>query len=273
VAQGVFPAGPLSAAPGGLFSAAEVEKHGPSSERWASGPYGWDSIACPAELVLADFCENVARGVIASAPGGSNSSWPFGIVANYECITIGQKPEERRRIALAQLEAGTQKAVERELWSGAIALASGRLDVPHLTDGTAVDVTGGTAQTGVPAALAVAKLEQALADCGLGTSGVIHLTRQAALLAASQHAVVREGDKLFTALGTPVVAGTGYLPSATPKTPASAPVPSPSAPGPAPDIQWGFATGPVHVRPHPPPPANPTDELTTEEPPCARPTP
>jgi hypothetical protein len=96
-------------------------------------------------------------------------------------------------------------------------------------------------------AVGVAKLEQALADCGLGTEGVIHLTRQAAVVAASQNVIERDGDKLFSALGTPVVAGVGYDPSLAPAAPAKAAVPTPPALGSRPDNQWGFVTGPVHV--------------------------
>ena len=153
-----------------------------------------------------------AEAPIASADSPANGSWPFGVITRYECYSPGYTVEQRRDIARKQAEAGSQKAVEHELWSGQIAQASNRLDVPFLMDGKAVNVGAGV----VKLALAVAKLEQALADCGLGTQGVIHLTRQAAVVAASQNVIERDGDKLFTALGTPVVAGVGYDPSARP---------------------------------------------------------
>ena len=241
--QGVFPAGTLDPAPGGLFSAADVTRHSAGNERWAAGPYGWDSIACPTELILADFCENAAEGIIASSSIVDNGSWPFGIITKYECYTVGLSVEERRKVAREQAEAGAQKAVEHELWTGQIAQASDRLDVPYLNDNKATNVGTGV----VPVNVGIAKLEQALADCGLGTKGTLHLTRQAALIAASQNALVREGDKLFTALGTPVIAGVGYDPSVVPAAPANNPVPAPTALGPRPDNQWGFATGPVKV--------------------------
>lgn len=244
--QGVFPAGTLTPAPGGLFSAADVDRQA-GIPAWANGAYGWDSIACPAEIALSDFCTNAAEGVIASADGAVNGSWPFGVIAKFECYTVGYTVEERREIARKQAEAVTQKAVEAELWAGKIAQASNRLDVPYLANNAAVDVgAGGTG--GVTVAVGIAKLEQALADCGLGTQGVIHLTRQAALIAASQNAIERDGDKLFTALGTPVVAGVGYDPAVTPAAPAQAAVPAPVALGPRPDNQWAYATGPVYVK-------------------------
>lgn len=240
--QGVFPAGPLNTAPGGLFSAAVVDRSA-GIPNWANGGFSWDTDACPSDLILSDFCTNQAEGLIASADGGDNGSWPFGVIGKFECYSSGYTVSQRREIARKQAEAGTQKAVEHELWSGAIAQASNRLDVPFLTNGKAVNVGTGA----VTPAVAVAKLEQALADCGLGVQGVIHLTRQAAVMAASQNVIERDGDKLFTALGTPVVAGVGYDPDKTPGAPAQAAVPAPAALGPRPDNQWGFATGPVYV--------------------------
>ena len=244
MAQGVFPARKITPAFGGLLSSVKVIEHDEGDDRWANGPVSWDSNVCPSELILADFCSNSDRGVIASTDSLAAYTYPFGIVTNYVCLTPGLNTEERREIAIKQLEAGTQKAVERELWAGQIAQASNRLDVPFLMDDQSVDLTGGGS---VSVAVGVAKLEQGLADLGLGTQGVIHLTRQVAILARDRGVIDIVDDKLVTALGTPVVAGVGYDPSLTPTAPAFAPVPSPSPFGPQPDTQYGFATGPVYV--------------------------
>lgn len=243
MAQGVFPAGKLSPAPGGLLSVADVVRH-TSIGTWANGVYGWDTEACPVRLTLADFCANAAEGVIASSDGGPFSSWPFGIVTVYKCNTIGIKPDERRKIAVRQNEAGTQKALEAELWGGYIAQAAGQLTVPYLNDNKGVNVGTGV----VSVEVGIAKLEQGLADCGLGVAGVLHLTRQAAQIAGSQGAVRMDSDGVLrTRLGTPVVAGVGYNPATVPAAPAQAPIPAPAALGAQPDNQWGFATGPVYV--------------------------
>lgn len=245
MAQGIFPAGTVTPAPSGLFSVAAVTEHSESDTRWADAAYGWDSVLCPSSLELADFCSNAARGIIASTSGSGQNSWPFGIITNYECLSPGYTVEERRAIAEKQNAAGTQKAVEAELWGGYIALASNRLDVPYLMNNAAVDVGGSGA---VSIAVGVAKLEQALADCGLGTEGVIHLTRQAAQMAGAEGAVRRDADGVLrTRLGTPVVAGSGYNPSTTPASPAQAAIPAPPSLGARPDNHWGFATGPVYV--------------------------
>lgn len=242
MAQGIFPAGKLSPAPGGLLSVADVTEHSELGT-WANGPYGWDSDACPVQIDLADFCANAARGTIVTSDGPPNGSWPFGIVTVYECFTPGYTPAERRDIAVRQNKAATQKALEAELWGGKIAQASDRLDVPYLANNAAVNVGAGV----VPVEVGIAKLEQGLADCGLGVQGTLHLTRQAAVMAASANVIERVGDRLYTALGTPVVAGVGYDPEVVPAAPAKAPVPAPKALGPRPDNQWGYATGPVYV--------------------------
>ena len=249
MAQGVFPARGLSPAPGGLLSVAEVVEHTSIDGAWANGPYGWDSDACPVQIDLADFCANLARGTIAASDGAPNGSWPFGIVTVYECLTPGLSPEERRQTSVRQNKAATQKGVEAELWGGYIAQASDRLDVPYLTNNSAVNVGAGV----VSVEAGVAKLEQGLADCGLGVEGVIHLTRQAAQVAGSQGAVRMDSDGVLrTRLGTPVSAGVGYNPATVPAAPALAPISAPAALGPQPDNQWGFATGPVTVHLGPP---------------------
>lgn len=245
--QGVFSALPLTPAPGGILSVAAMNYYGENELRWAGNSYGWDTEACPVRLTLADFCTNAGEGVIAEAFSDQLNSWPFGIVTVYECLTPGIKPEERQKIAVRQNEAATQKGLEAELWGGKIAQAANRSDVPYLNNGAAVDVGGGSA---VSVEVGIAKLEQGLADCGLGLQGVIHLTRQAAQIAGSVGAIRRNPDGVLqTRLGTPVIAGVGYGPEVVPGKPAATatPVPAPRALGKHDDNQWGFATGPVVV--------------------------
>lgn len=246
--QGVFPSLEMHPAPSGLFSVARVVRHD-SADSWENGPYAWDTDACPAQLILADFCASAAQGAIVSVSGVPSGSMPFGVVSVFECVSVGMSSDRCRNIAAAQVEAGSQKAVEAELWSGHLAQASGRLETPYLSNGQAVDVTGGAA---VRVIQGIAKLEQGLADCGLGTAGVLHLTRQVAQLAGGLGALQLDAlGVLRTALGTPVVAGVGYDPAVVPETPAVAPMPAPATLGHRPDKQWGYATGPlvVHLGP------------------------
>jgi hypothetical protein len=251
MASGIRPAGMLEPAPGGLFSVASVDESAGMPE-WSNGKFSWDTQGCPAQIILTDFCTSAARGIISDTDVPDNSTWPFGIITNYQCNTVGLSVEERRKIALKQNELASQKAVERELWSGILSLASGRDDVRYLLDGSASVVSTGAKKVKV----AIALLEQALADCGLGTAGVIHLTRYAAQIAAAENALEVTDDGLYTKLGTPVVAGVGYTHDAF--TSGSAPT-APTLPATPTDpgdwtattavgaSSWGFATGPVYV--------------------------
>lgn len=246
--QGVFPAARLKPAEGGLLSVADVVRHSTNSGEWLSGGFGWDTMSCPVEVMLADYCTNAAEGIIAASEGQEGvEAWPFGIVTRYKCSSIGYSLEERRQIALAQAEAATGKAVERALWSGEIDIASNRVSARYLTSELSVDVTpsGGVA---VPVALGVAALEQALADCGAGAQGVIHMSRSAALIGSGQQ-VIQHALPLTTGLFTPVAAGAGYDPRVSRRTviATQAAVPAPEDPGALETDQWIYATGPVAV--------------------------
>jgi hypothetical protein len=242
-----FPAGPLKPARGGLFSAATVNEHTFDNVRWADADYTYDTIACPTKLITTDFCTYMAQATIAEAYATTfDDRWPFGVVASYECLAQSLPLEDRRKIAIEQAKAGSQKGVEHELWTGLIARASGHGSA-YLNNGTATDLTGGTA---VGIGRAIAKLEQAMGDCGLGTLGVLHLTREAASLATSGGRIGWDGDELTTALGTPVSAGTGYDPN-TPNPPDAFTdyneIPGPPDVEAGPSTVWAYVTGPVYV--------------------------
>ena len=139
-----FPAGPLKPARGGLFSAATVEEHTFDSIKWADADYSYDTTACPAKLIVTDFCTNQAQAVIAETDRDtSDEHWPFGIVTSYECLAVNLPLEERKKIAIEQAKIASQKAVEYELWAGTIAQAAGHGNA-YLNNGTAIDITGGT---------------------------------------------------------------------------------------------------------------------------------
>lgn len=243
--HGVFPAGDLQPALNGLFSVADVTNHSATETNWSNTSFDFDTIACPSTLILTDFCTDKANGEIASSTAMPGEYWPFGVIAGYECPTIGVPPEKRRSNAIKQTELGTQKAVERELWAGQIAQAAGRLEVPFLNNS---DISTELIHSPQKPVVAIAYLEQGLADCGLGVNGVIHLTRQAAVIAAAAGALkLDEQGVLTTILGTPVAAGTGYDPSITPHSPVEEDVPDSGPVAIHASPHWAFATGPVFV--------------------------
>jgi hypothetical protein len=246
--QGIFPAAKLVPAPGGILDAATVHEHADSWGKWTNGSFGWLSEACPTTLILADYCTNTGEGIIAESDATPGEGWPFAIITRYDCLTIGMKLEEAKAIALRQNVAGTQKALEWELWTGGAASAADHISTRYLSSSASIDVTPSSGTASVE--LGVAMLEQALADCGLGTQGTIHMSRSAAQMAVSNRAVRwTQDNKLTTALRTPVIAGVGYDPDVPRATapPTQAPIPPPSSIGPAPTEQWMYATGPVVV--------------------------
>lgn len=109
-----------------------------------------------------------------------------------------------------QLEGMTQKALEAELWDGAVRKGESH-DNKALSDANTTLVNSGTA---LGAQLALAELEAAMAAMSnAGENGVIHMTRDvAALLSTSGQVFLHEEgrDHLQTLSGTPVVIGSGY---------------------------------------------------------------
>ncbi len=245
---GIFPAAKLVPAPGGILDGAQaVHEHADSWGQWTNGSFGWLSEACPVNLILADYCSNTGEGTIANSDAAPGEGWPFGIITKYDCLTVGIKVDEAKEIALRQNRAGTQKALEWELWTGGIATAAGHISDRYLSSSASIDVTPGGGPVEVEKG--VAALEQALADCGLGVQGVIHMSRSAASAAATKDAVRWYDGKFLTTLHTPVIAGVGYDPNVVRATapPTEGPITPPDPVGPAPTTQWMYASGPVVV--------------------------
>lgn len=161
---------------------------------------------------------------------------PFVVDASDSMSTMGWKVEDLRDRLKNQLELCTQKAVEREFWTGAISTASGWSN-QYLAAGPGV-VTNITPGGGpVAAKTGLAMLEEALGSEGCGLNGVIHGTRGAiSSLIVFMERGGEDGDTLYTPLGNMVIAGSGY------------PGTSPTGVAPAAGQSWLYATGPVSVR-------------------------
>lgn len=90
---------------------------------------------------------------------------PFVIETAFECDAQGFATVDFGGRARRQLEAGTPKALEFELWTGTL-----KPDNPHLTTGATTLASGAA----IPPDLALSLLGQALANCAHGGLGVIH---------------------------------------------------------------------------------------------------
>ena len=110
-----------------------------------------------------------------------------------------------------QLQAMTQKAMESELWDGAVRKGENH-DNLALSDSSATILNSGTALS-ARRALALLEFEMG-AVSHAGESGVIHMTRDVFSLLSTVGGDVfmfnKDKDRIETTNGTPVVVGAGY---------------------------------------------------------------
>jgi hypothetical protein len=135
---------------------------------------------------------------------------PFFIEATEDISTLGFTALDRVARLTRQIEAGSQKAIEKELWDGVVRKGESHDNVA-LSSATATILGGGTAYS---AKRALAILEQGIAEASqFGEQGFIHMTRDVAALLSSNSQMLfhnKVKDHLQTMGGTPVVVGNGY---------------------------------------------------------------
>lgn len=135
---------------------------------------------------------------------------PFFIEAEEYISTFGFTAIDRIARVSRQLEGVTQKAIEKELWDGAIRKGQSH-DNKALTTNTSTVLNSGTALN-VNRGLAL--LEHYIAsDSPCGEQGVIHMTRDVAALLAREGQIFfhdKDDEHLQTFSGTRVVVGNGY---------------------------------------------------------------
>ena len=163
---------------------------------------------------------------------------PFFIEVDETRSTLGFSGIDRIARIVRQIEGVTQKAVEAELWDGAIRIGESH-DNKALVSSTVTTLNSGTA---LSPRRALALLEHYIATTSTaGEQGIIHMTRDvAALLSGNGQMFFHERGKehLQTLAGTPVVIGSGY----------SGNGPNGATGATASDInKWMYATGTVKV--------------------------
>lgn len=211
--RGIYEAPKLVPTPNGILSVARVMTHTSAKydERWVRGfAYEFDSYATIRLLTVDDAA--VTDGELFDATSSANylDYVPFFIESEIAQSLFGILGEDRFKIAIRQLEAATQKAVERELWDGKAALADSNSNA-YLSKASAATIPFSGAVT---ASEALKHLEQALSNSPAGLNGVIHMTRDVASILGSKLIYLpgTEGNsgKTMTRLGTDVVVGSGY---------------------------------------------------------------
>lgn len=133
---------------------------------------------------------------------------PFFIEVEEIRSTLSFNGLDRIARITRQLEGVTQKAMEKELWDGAIRKGQTH-DNKALSDANTTLVNGTTALSAVQA---LARLEFTMAQASpCGENGIIHMTRDVAGILSAEYTIFRTADQhLETVNGTRVVIGSGY---------------------------------------------------------------
>lgn len=174
---------------------------------------------------------------------------PYVVWDQFTCTTRGFQVTDYKGTARASIELTQDKQIESELWTGQVMAAAGNdalgdpIENMSLMGSTPEDGVlnpgGAAAPSSVSPAVALALLQQGIANCGPGTRGMIHATPYLADLWGQTGAIKDISGKLMTTTrGTLVVSGAGYT--------GEGPVSSPHVL--ADSEVWAYATGMVEWR-------------------------
>lgn len=171
------------------------------SQEWETELYSatnWDDSDSTSGVV-------VASGV----PTYYNEIKPWFIEAEELRSTLGFNGLDRIERLKRQLEGVTQKAMEIELWSGAVRKGEGHAN-KALSGAYAQVLNSGVA---LSPRRAIALLEESIGRVSdTGEQGIIHITRDVATLLSSPNMLVQDKatELLKTVGGTTVIVGSGY---------------------------------------------------------------
>lgn len=240
VFNGIYAAPPLTIAPCGLLSVARVVKHDGDDEHWLNLGYT-ESNAYPTVSIQTNVGNDSYSLYDGDAVDSKTEVLPFWIELTKKETSVDFIRDGFSGPFLEQIEAITQKAVERELWDGEATRGNttpGANNYLTQTGGATVVTSGGVAPE-----KALYLIEQSIATSPTGGRGVIHMTRDVASALGSrlryfEKNEIDEKTYAVTRLGTLVVIGSGYSgngPIGTTGAAASA------------TNKWIFATGGVEV--------------------------
>jgi hypothetical protein len=193
----------------GLLAVVKPENSA-DEDRWIRGfAQEWETEV--SNLVVWDDTDSTVDVVgTRTTPTRHSRVKPFFIEATEDISTLGFTAIDRIARLSRQIEGGSQKAIEKELWDGVIRKTETHDNVALSSD-TVTILGGGTAYS---AKRALAVLEQGIAEASqFGEQGIIHMTRDVAALLSSNSQMLfhnKVKDHLQTMGGTPVVVGNGY---------------------------------------------------------------
>ena len=205
--NGVVEAPKIVPADYGLFAVAKPEDSSNEdrwirgfAQEWQTGLYSaklWDSTDTTSDVVAAD-----------STPTYYTEIDPFFIEVEEIVSAMSFPGIDRIQRIKNQIDGVTQKAVEQELWDGAIRQTETH-DNLALSSASATVLNSGTALNAIRA-LALLDFEIG-AGSPCGEQGVIHMPRDIAALLSNSYMLFHTADgRLETVSGTPIVIGSGY---------------------------------------------------------------
>lgn len=232
--NGVVEAPAIVPAEYGLFAVVKPDSSN-NEDRWIRGfSQEWETELYSAKLW--DSTDTTSDSITSNAtPTRYEEIDPFFIEVEELISTMSFLGLDRIERIKRQIEGITQKAVEQELWDGAIRAGESH-DNKALTSASATVLNTGTAMS-APEALAL--LDYTIGSASpCGEQGVIHMTRDVAALLSSSYMIFHKENHLQTVSGTPIVIGSGY--SGTGPTGATGATPTVTN-------KWMYATGTVKV--------------------------
>jgi hypothetical protein len=210
--RGIYPALDLVPLEFGLFSAALVTDN-QTDEQWVRG-FSFEFDSRPT-VRLVDIAGAEAHEMFdGTGLSRFREVESFYIEVEDFRSTFNAAGEDRFARVLKQLEAATQKAVEREFWNGYVARSEPNSN-EYLTKAGLASYASETPATAVSPARGIALLEWALSNSPVGEQGVLHITRDIAASLGSNWLLMRvEDDRgkfhVETVNGTTTVSGAGY---------------------------------------------------------------
>jgi hypothetical protein len=236
--NGTFEAPKIVPSAFGLLAVVKPENN-IDEDKWVRGfAQEWETT--PEAVTNYDATDTTSASIATATPIYYDEIDPFFIEVDETLSTFSFSSIDRIARITRQLEGITQKAIEAELWDGAIRIGRSHNN-KALTDPAATILNSGTA---LSAKRALALLEHTIATTSpAGEQGVIHMTRDvAALLASNSQMLFHEKgmEHLQTLTGTPVIVGSGY--SGAGPTDAAGSTETPSDTN-----KWMYATGKVRV--------------------------
>lgn len=212
VFNGIEKAPKLTVAPCGLLSVARVVKHGKDDEHWIN-EFDAELDGFPTIKLQTNVGNQKYTIYDGTAAEKDISVLPFWIELIHKETTIDFIREGFNGPFLDQIDAATQKAVERELWEGEALQGNttpGTGDYLVKQNGATIVTSGGVAPE-----KALYLIEQEISKSPTGGRGIIHMTRDVASALGSrlryfEKNEIDEKTYAVTRLGTLVVIGSGY---------------------------------------------------------------